>query len=123
MSTNVSVNNESVTVELKGIDAVLALKHRLTIPLKNVASASIVSVAEAKRNLGLRIGGGYFPGQFATGNFLSRRGMKGRQFWSVYRDAEVLQIDLKDGGLRRVVLQTPDRVALASAISARTNHQ
>ena len=118
MSTVVCVDAGFVSVSLTGVDAVLALRRQLRIPLANIASAQVMTTADAKRTLGLRIGGGYLPGAFATGNFLSRNGLKGRQFWSVYRDHEVLVLDLIEGKLRRVVLQTPDRVALAASINA-----
>ncbi len=124
MSVTVTVNEEFIEIDLTGIDAVLALRRHLRVSRANVAHVDVRSVREAKENLGLRIGGGYFPGRLATGHFLSRRGLKGRQFWSVYRDTEVLVIDLVEGNLRRIVLQTPERSALAlriRAISPSTN--
>jgi hypothetical protein len=118
MSTTVTVRPDAVDVDFSGVDAALALKRHLTIAAADVESAAVKPVKELKRNLGLRVGGGYFPGWFATGHFLSRGGMKGRQLWSVYRDPEALVIELRGTKLRRVVVQNPDRVALAAKIDA-----
>lgn len=117
MTVSIVANEDSVGITLTGIDAALAIRRQLTIAMSDIKAASIMEVAEAKKSLGWRVGGGYFPGRFATGHFLSRKGIKGRQFWSVYRDKEVLVIELSNGPVWRVVLQTPDRVALAEQIN------
>ncbi len=117
MAVSIDITAEGIDVSLTGIDATISFRRRLRIRFADIESASVRSIDELKKNLGWRVAGGYFPGRFATGHFLSRNGMKGRQFWSVYRDREVLVIDLVEGRLRRVVLQTPDRVALADQIS------
>ena len=122
MSTTVTVHADYVDVDFSGVDAALALKRHLTIPATEVDSAAVKPVKELKKNLGLRVGGGYFPGWLATGHFLSRGGMKGRQLWSVYRDAEALVIDLSGPKLRRVVVQSPERAALAAKINALVAH-
>lgn len=119
MSRSIRFGHGAVEIELSGLDALISFRRTLRIPVESIVSAQIMDVREAKKNLGLRIGGGYFPKRFATGYFLSRGGMKGRQFWSVYRDTEVLVIDRSDGDEpRRVVFQTADRAALAAKISS-----
>jgi hypothetical protein len=117
MSVTISLRDDCVEIELSGVDATLALRRRLSIPLRHITSARVEPVESVKRQLGWRVGGAYFPGRMATGNFLSRNGLKGRQFWSVYRDAEVLVLDVAAGPICRVVLQSPDRVHLADQIN------
>ena len=119
MSRSIAVCEGAVEIELSGLDAAISFRRTLRIPVESILSAQVMDVREPKKNLGLRIGGGYFPKRFATGHFLSRGGMKGRQFWSVYQDSEVLVIDRRSGDKpRRVVFQTPDRAALAAKINS-----
>lgn len=117
MSVSVVTSAEGVDVTITGIDVAMAFRRQLHLPYTDVESAAVLPVRELKKNLGWRVGGSYFPGRFAAGNFLSRGDLKGRQFWCVYRDTEVLVIDLAQGPFRRVVLQTPNRIALAGEIN------
>lgn len=117
MTATVNLDPDSVTIELSGIDALLCLKRKLRLDRSNVEPASVASVQELKRNRGWRIAGGYFSQETCDRNPSLPKRHKGRQFSSVSRDQQVLRIDLKSGPLRRVVLQTPNRILLADQIN------
>lgn len=119
MSLDVHVHDDRVTVDIGGIDQVWCLKRHIDLPMLDITSARVVTVAEAKEGLGWRIGGGNWPGRMATGHFTVPGRTGARQLWCVYRDAEVLVIDTDLERPARVVLQHPDRDRLAWLIAER----
>lgn len=122
MSAVVSLTAEHLTVTFPGAEALLTLKRSITLPWGEVVGASVVAQADAKRSLGWRIGGGYFPGWFATGHFTYRGRPGERQLWCAYRAREVLVIETARAKPRRVVVQVDDPAALAEAIAQRVRH-
>jgi hypothetical protein len=119
MAVKVLVTDEAVDIRICGWDKVWALSGGLTIPLDEITAARVEPILDAKRNLGWRVGGGYFPGLMATGHFTTR-GKKGhRQLWCTYRDDEVLTIETKRPRPWKIVLQHPDRDRLAWWINER----
>lgn len=119
MAVHVQVEDDAVEITFTGIDAVLALKQSLTLPIAEIESARVDSVRELVKSLGIRVGGGYWPKLMATGHF-TYRGRRGeRQLWSVYRDTEALVIETRRPKPRRIVLQHPDRERLAWLIAER----
>lgn len=119
MSVDVWVHDDRLTIDFHGGDAWAALCRHLDLPMEHVVGARVVPVAEAKADLGWRVGGTFWPGAVAAGHF-TVRGRKGaRQLWSVYRDPDVLVIDTDLERPARVVLQHPDRERLAWLIAER----
>jgi len=117
LAVTVNVSDDAVEIDLSGLDAFWALQRHLSLPLRDIESARIDTVENLKPALGWRVGGGYFPHRLITGHFTTR-GTKGvRQFWSVYRDDEVLVIETRRSRPHRVVLQRPDRDFLAWIIA------
>ncbi len=119
MSVEVEVRDAEVAVELSGIDAVYALRRHLRLPMSCITAAAVVPKAEARRSIGWRVGGTAFPGRVLAGWFVDRRRRGHRQWWSTYRDDEVLVIDTTLRHPSRVVLQHPDRHDLAWWIGER----
>lgn len=118
MANRIEVTPEAVTLHISGWDRVWCLRQTLTIPMRDIVSAKVVGRAEAQGSLGMRIGGGYFPGRLATGWFLTRGDRRKRQFWCAFRDREVLAIDTRLRSPAKVVVQTRNRATLAQTISA-----
>jgi hypothetical protein len=119
MSCDVYVHDDRVDITIGGPDVLLCLKHRLEIAMHDIERAYVAPVRDLKKELGIRIGGGYWPGRLATGHFTwkGRRGV--RQFWRVFRDDVALVIDTRINRPARVVLQHPDREKLAWLINER----
>ncbi len=116
MAVNVAIAGGTFEVTLTGFDAVWALRRHLVVALGDLTGASVVPRAEAIRQLRWRIGGTYWPGSVCAGHY-TLRSRQGRAFASVYRDPEVLEVRTR---LRRphvILLQHPDREALASALA------
>ena len=119
MSVDVYVHDDRVTIDIGGADQVWCLKRHIELPVADIVAVGIDDVREAKRDLGWRVGGGYWPGRMATGHFTVPGRPGARQFWCVYRDTEVLVIDTDLDRPARVVLQHPDRARLAWLIAER----
>jgi hypothetical protein len=121
MTADVWVHDDRVTIDLHGLDKVAALAGHVEVPMEHVTGARVVPTAEAKAALGWRVGGTFWPGAVTAGYFTERQRRGARQWWSVYRDAEVLVIDTDLDRPSRVVLQHPDRDRLAWLISERVD--
>jgi len=121
VTTHVQVDDDAVIVRFSGIHAVLAIKVLQRVAIEDVEGARLGSARELRKELGVRVGGGYWPGWLCTGHFTwkGRQGL--RQLWSVYRDDEVLVIDTKLQRPARIVLQHPDRERLAWLINERVS--
>lgn len=118
MSVAIEIEGEDLRVRTGGIDSALCLARELRLPRSAITDVQVLPVAEAKRSLGWRIGGGYVPGALATGWFTwrGRRGL--RQWWRVYRGDEVLVIDTDRRRPARLVIQVDDPADWARRLSA-----
>lgn len=118
MSIEIDLSGSQVEVRLGGGDVALCLARTLRVPLASITGVRVEPTANARKELGWRIGGGYFPGLFATGWFTwrSRRGF--RQWWRVYRGDRVLMIDTDRRSPARLVMQVADPDGVASRLDA-----
>lgn len=120
MSVDVYVHPDTVDITFGGLDQYLCFHDRLILPIDEVTSATVVGVDRAAEDRALRlVGAAYWPGWIATGTFGVRNRPGARQLWCVYRDPEVLMIELDRSRLKKVVLQHPDRHNLAWLIGER----
>lgn len=121
MGVEVHVTDDEVMIGFSDLERVLALSGGLRLRIDEVTDARVAPIDEVRDGLGLRVGGGYFPGWFATGHFMVPGRKGARQLWCVFRDAEVLVIDTTRQSPCRVVLQHPDRDFLAWIINERVH--
>ena len=117
MGVKITYDQDKLRISCSGIDRIYTFASAMEVPRSAIRSARVMDIAEAKEDLGWRVGGGYFPGRLATGWFLSRGNTSGRQWWCTYRDREVLVIDTTLKSPSRVVNQTPERAALAAELN------
>lgn len=118
-----AVGPDALAVGFGGLDVFLCLSAGVEIPWVAVVDARVVPFRTARAEIGWRVGGGYFPGWFATG-WYTVPGVKGaRQLWRVYRGDELLVVETLLARPRRLVLQVRDPVALGAEINARAGGQ
>ena len=120
MAVDVFVHDEGVELDFTGLDIAMCFARHVTVPMDAVTGVRIAPWDELRADLGWRLGGGYWPGLFATG-WYSVPGRKGaRQLLCVYRDRrELLVIDTSLERPCRIVLQHPDRHDLSWWIGER----
>jgi len=118
MPVAIHVDPIGITVTASGIDGIICFTKKVDVPFTAIIGAKVVTQSEAKGELGWRIGGGYLPNHFATGWFTMPNQKGRRQWWAAFRDAEVLVIETNLKSPGRIVVQTPDRTALAAQIHA-----
>lgn len=119
MTARVELRPEHLAVSFRGADAFLSLKRRLLLPWPDIESVRVARRADLNRELGWRVGGGYFPGILTTGHFTWRGRRGDRQLWCVYAEREaLLVIETRRARPRRVVLQVDDPAGLAARIDA-----
>jgi hypothetical protein len=116
MTAQLAFRPDHLEITFPGAEALLVLKRSLVLPWRDVAGAHVAEQREAKKSLGLRVGGGYWPGWFATGHFLYRGRRGERQLWCCYRARHVLVIETHRARPRLVVVQVDDPAAAAHRI-------
>ncbi|MGL5827526.1 MAG: hypothetical protein ACRCYU_22380 [Nocardioides sp.] len=110
----VSINGDTLVVEIEGLDKLWALKSRLVIPLANVRGATADPGAVRERK-GLRAPGTHIPGMVVAGTFH----VDGeRVFWDVHDAAKAVVIELADQRYARLVVQVPDPWTTVSLIES-----
>jgi hypothetical protein len=115
----IHVTDAAVTVELDGLERVLAVAGHLEVPVESIVSARVAPVDSVRDGLGWRSPGAYLPGYLAVGWFAVPERPGARQFWCVQRDRDALVIDTDLERPARLVLQHPDAARLAWWISER----
>jgi hypothetical protein len=108
----VRIDNDTVVVDMEGMDKLWALRSSLTIPLANVrgATADPGMVGEPK---GIRTGGTNLPGVIRAGSF---RVDGERVFWDVRDAAKAVVVELSDEHYARLVIEVDDPRATVDLI-------
>lgn len=104
MGLEISVDETALDVRVTGGDRFWGLRSRIEVPTSRIESAAVLSTAEAKADLRIRMAGTAFPGYAAVGYFRGREAKT--QWWRVYRAERVVVIDLAEASrFDRIVLQ------------------
>lgn len=119
MPVTTSLREGALDVEVRGLGGHFMMwsgdQH---IPMSDVLEARVVGWDEVKPTLGWRVGGGYWPGWFATGCFTWREQKGDRQLLAVFRDRdELLVVDTRLQRPARLVLAVPEPHELAAEIN------
>jgi hypothetical protein len=114
MSAAIHLTEDSLIVEIGGLDRFWALKSRLEIPLANVVNAEPAGAEAAKWWRGLRLGGTDIPGVIAAGRFYSHGQWV---FWDVHDPARAIAIELRDQRYDRLVIEVEDPAGTVAKIS------
>jgi hypothetical protein len=102
-------------VRLTGRDALYSLKRSIAVPLAAVADARAVERDSLSTKGEVRAPGTSLPGKIKAGTF---RGQGRKEFWDVRHARHVLEIELRDHELGRIVLEVPDPEREAARIRA-----
>jgi hypothetical protein len=104
MMAKVSISDETLVVDVEGMDKLWALKSRLTIPLANVRGAT-ADPGMMREPRGVRVPGTRIPGVITAGTF---RHDGERVFWDVHDGAKAVVIQLADERYDRLVIEVDD---------------
>lgn len=112
----VSIDGDTLVVEIEGMDKLWALKSRLEIPLANVRGAT-VDPGVIKEPKGIRAPGSHLPGVITAGTFH----IDGeRVFWDVRDAAKTVVIELHNERYARLIVQVADPRAAVALIERAT---
>lgn len=109
------IDGEQLAVRLDGWQAVFALKREIVVPLSQVDSVSSGRVTALSPH-GLRLTGTYLPKVIAAGSFWWKG--RGWSFWSVRNPQQAVDIRLRDGHYRRLVIEVDDPFLTAAMIDS-----
>jgi len=105
LAGKISVENDNLVFTLTGVDKVLALKSKLTIPLKHVKS---VSTAKADWNYFkmLKVAGTRIPELVVDGRFLSKEGLL---FYEMHDPDKCITVELENEKYKKVIFEVSDK--------------
>jgi hypothetical protein len=112
MAGKIDIENDNLIFTLTGVDKVLALKSKLTIPLKRVKS---VSTATADWNYFkmLKVAGTKIPKVVVDGRFLSKEGLL---FYEMHDPNKCITVELENEKYKKVIFEVPDKETTAKMI-------
>ena len=117
MAVTITFTDDDLVVKFTGLDAIWAVSGGITLPLTEVAGAKLVDTAVARARLRWKLTGTGLTGVVKSGWFTVADEPGARELWSTNRDSEFLEITTTRERPHRVVVQHPERFALAKAIN------
>ncbi|NUW30013.1 hypothetical protein HTZ77_00990 [Nonomuraea sp. SMC257] len=113
----ISIDGDTLVVEIEGLDKLWALKSRLAIPLANVRGATADPGIVSGFFKGLRAPGVNIPGVITAGTFR----LDGEKvFWDVHDAARTVVIELADERYARLVVEVADPRATVALVEQAT---
>ncbi|WP_432967528.1 hypothetical protein [Dactylosporangium sp. CA-233914] len=108
----VSIDGETLVVEIEGLDKLWALKSRLAIPLANVRGAT-ADPGISREPKGIRAPGAYIPNVITAGTFH----LDGEKvFWDVHDPRKAVVIELTDERYARLIIEVDDPRAVVAMV-------
>lgn len=108
----VEITDESLTVNVTGVDRILAFKSTITVPLAHVTEITQDATEAAKTFHGLRVPGTAIPGVLTAGTF---RKSGEWTFWDVHDPDKAVVIGLNHEHYSRLVVGVDDPAATVEA--------
>jgi hypothetical protein len=115
--TTIETTHEALVLTVKGFDVILALKHRLEIPLAHVLGAEVGVSDEVRERLrqSLRLPGTHLPGIITAGSYTEH----GRwMFWDIHSGDNAITIRIAHERYDRIVVDVEDPASAVAAITA-----
>jgi hypothetical protein len=101
----IELTDGELSVHVRGFDKVLALRSRLTIPLRHVTGAGPASEETKAIWHGLRLAGAGIPGVVRAGTFLANGRLV---FWDVHEGDAALDISLEHEEYAHLIVEVDD---------------
>ena len=111
----VELAEDTLSIHVRGMDRLWALRSHLEIPLSHVSGAEAAQEAARGWWQGIRSGGTHVPGVITAGTF-HQEGE--RVFWDVHDPEKAIVIQLRDKRYARLVIEVEDPPATVAAIQA-----
>lgn len=110
-----AVMNGKLTLHVKGMDELWALKSTLEVPLAHIAR--VYADAEIARGWyhGMRMPGTNVPGVITAGTFYQDGK---RVFWDVHHPEKTIVIDLLDEKYQQLIVEVADPAAAVEMVSS-----
>jgi hypothetical protein len=109
----VELAEDTLSIHVRGMDRLWALRSLLEIPLSHVAGAEADPGAARGWWEGIRSGGTHVPGVITAGTF-HQEGE--RVFWDVHDPEKAVMIRLRDERYARLVIEVEDPATTVAAI-------
>jgi len=111
----VELAEDTLSIHVRGMDRLWALRSRLEIPLSHVEGAEAAPEVAGRWWQGIRSGGTHVPGVITAGTF-HQEGE--RVFWDVHDPDKAIVIRLRDERYARLVIEVEDPATTVAAIQA-----
>jgi hypothetical protein len=109
----VELTEDTLSIHVRGMDRLWALRSHLEIPLSHVSGAEAAQEAARGWWQGIRSGGTHVPGVITAGTF-HQEGE--RVFWDVHDPEKAIVIGLRDERYARLVIEVEDPPGTVAAI-------
>ena len=115
---DISIDGDVLSVDVQGLDKLLAFKGRLEIPLAHVNGAyRDPEVVRDWQRIGIKAPGTSVPGVLRAGTFFQDGK---RIFWDVHNPDNAIAIELSDEGYDMLIVEVADPASAASLIRSAT---
>jgi hypothetical protein len=113
----VSISDDHLHLEVKGLDKLWAFKSQLDIPLRHIRGVRHDPEAAAGWWHGVKVMGTSVPGLITAGTFHQCSGRT--MFWDVHDPNKSIIVELHDDRFDELIVEVGDPKAAADQISAR----
>jgi hypothetical protein len=114
--TTVETTHDKLVLTVHGFDVILALKHRLEVPLAHVLGAEVGVSDEVRERLShsLRLPGTHLPGIITAGSYLEH----GRwMFWNIRTGKNAVTIRIAHDKYDRIIVDVEDPASTVALVT------
>jgi len=116
MPGKIRVERGKVIFELKGVDKILAIKSKITIPISQIKSVSTEKADWGMLRFQLKMGGTGLPPLVKDGRYWDRQ--RGWLFYVMHNPNKCVTVRLKGERYKRIIFEVEDKEAMARKLLA-----
>lgn len=113
MPGTITIVEDKLVFEVRGVDEILAIKHTLEVPLEHVAYASAEDTNWQVLQV-MKVAGARIPGLVMDGRFLSQDGMV---FYDMHHPERCVTVGLIHDTYTKIIFEVEDKVQTAKMIN------